>query len=168
MNKKKVTSKERIFEFIITNFMQEFTNKELSKELGIKLGTVTSIVSYLNSAAVLNSIGRGSYCLDGEYTYNEIDKIYKNEVRLRNKGNGLKKKRVNKYKRKEEQKFELSPIELGEKLFLYIESLRDKVKRCEEMEVDNKFLVTESFKLQERIRELTEQINVFNRPKKLF
>ena len=163
-------AKEKVFNYLVENFPNEFTNKELSEMFGIKLGTVSSLISYLHSAGVvLKSNIRGIYCLNGEYTYEEIDTIYKKEIfnkKKNDKGN-IKKRRVNKFKR-EEEKVELSPIELGEKLFLYIESLREKVKRCEEMEADNKFLVTESFKLQDRINQLTEQINGFNRPKKLF
>ena len=42
-------AKEKVFNYLVENFPNEFTNKELSEMFGIKLGTVSSLISYLHN-----------------------------------------------------------------------------------------------------------------------
>jgi len=169
-----MTAKMKILEFICNNAGLNFKVNEIALALNIKLGTINSIVSNLYNINIIDKVGRGLYFFDGVESLEKIDMLYRQEInrqtnnRYNKKGGEQKKKRKNKFKREETNVIELSPLELGEKLFAYLYELRLRIKDYEEIKEDYDFIRNENLKLQERITQLTEQINGFNQRKKLF
>jgi len=170
------TAKERIIHYVIAagEMGREFNTMGIAKELEMPFKSVSCVVSYLKQAGIIEPTFDSCYQSTGDYStinaYEEIDKRYREISNIAsNKSQKKNKKgRKNKFQKEEVPNIELTPFELGDKLFAYIYELRLRIKECEEAKEDNNFLMNENIKLKERITQLTEQINSFNQRKKLF